>query len=112
MDKKRAVVETVSAVTVSVLTSGSVMAVVGFLLGYISTHGIISQPVSYTHLANQSALDSFFYKGLNAVPLSDPGRSVSCLSLLCHALVFCHSLNQAAVYFLRPLIIVGPFHPC
>ncbi len=43
MDKKRAVVETVSAVTVSVLTSGSVMAVVGFLLGYISTHGIISQ---------------------------------------------------------------------
>ncbi len=43
MDKKTAIVETVSAVTVSVLTSGLTLTVVGFLMGYISTHGILSQ---------------------------------------------------------------------
>lgn len=41
--KKSAVIETVAVVTPSVLTSGSVLAVVGFLLGYISSHGILSQ---------------------------------------------------------------------
>lgn len=43
MSKKRAVVETVAAVMPSVITSGSVLAVVGYLLGYISSHGILSQ---------------------------------------------------------------------
>ncbi|MGM9596214.1 MAG: RND family transporter [Eubacteriales bacterium] len=43
MPKKQAVIETVSAVTTSVLTSGTVLAVVGFLLSYISSHGILSQ---------------------------------------------------------------------
>ena len=43
MPKKQAVVQTVSAVTVSVLTSGTVLTVVGFLLGMISSHGILSQ---------------------------------------------------------------------
>lgn len=32
-----------NAVTASVLTSGSVLTVVGFLLGRFSTHGILSQ---------------------------------------------------------------------
>lgn len=43
MCKKQAVVETVAAVTPSVMTSGTVLAVVGFLLGYVSSHGILSQ---------------------------------------------------------------------
>ena len=43
VDKKTAVVETVSSCTVSVITSASVMAAIGFLLGSISTHGILSQ---------------------------------------------------------------------
>lgn len=43
MDKKQSIVETISAVTVSILTSGSVMTVVGFLMGYISTHGLLAQ---------------------------------------------------------------------
>ena len=43
MDKKDAIVETISAVTTSVLTSGLTLTVVGFLLGYISTHGLLSQ---------------------------------------------------------------------
>ena len=43
MDKKESIVETISAVTVSILTSGSVMTVVGFLMGYISTHGLLAQ---------------------------------------------------------------------
>lgn len=43
MPKKQAVVRTVSSVTVSVLTSGSVLSLVGFLLSEISTHGILSQ---------------------------------------------------------------------
>ena len=42
-DKKDAVINTVSAVTTSILTSGSVLTVVGFLLGAISTHGLLSQ---------------------------------------------------------------------
>ena len=41
--KKEAIVNTVSAVTVSILTSGSVLTVVGFLLGIVSTHGLLSQ---------------------------------------------------------------------
>ncbi len=43
MGKKEAIEKTLSAVTVSILTSGSVLTVVGFLLGIISTHGLLSQ---------------------------------------------------------------------
>lgn len=35
--------QTISAVAVSVLTSASVLTVVGFLLGAFSTHGLLSQ---------------------------------------------------------------------
>lgn len=43
LQKKVAVKETISNVTVSVLTSGSAIVVVGSLLGYITTHGILMQ---------------------------------------------------------------------
>ena len=43
LDKKASIVETVSNVTVSILTSGITLTVVGFLLGIISTHGLLSQ---------------------------------------------------------------------
>ena len=43
MDKNQAVVETVSAVTVSILTSGGVLSVAGFLLGAISSNGLLAQ---------------------------------------------------------------------
>ena len=43
MGKKEAVIATVSSTTVSILTSGSIMTMVGFLLGVISTHGLLSQ---------------------------------------------------------------------
>lgn len=43
MHKKDSVIQTISSVTVSILTSGSVLAVVGFLLGMFSSHGILSQ---------------------------------------------------------------------
>ncbi|MGN0971988.1 MAG: RND family transporter, partial [Aristaeellaceae bacterium] len=43
MGRREAIIQTVSAVTVSVLTSGLTLTVVGFLLGYISTHGLLSQ---------------------------------------------------------------------
>ncbi|MGN1131942.1 MAG: MMPL family transporter, partial [Ruminococcus sp.] len=43
MSKKNAVVQTVSSVTTSILTSGTVLSLVGFLLSFISTHGILSQ---------------------------------------------------------------------
>lgn len=42
-DKKEAVVSTIATVTVSILTSASALTVVGFLLGYFSTHGLLSQ---------------------------------------------------------------------
>lgn len=43
LDKKENIVETISNVTVSILTSGITLTVVGFLLGIISTHGLLSQ---------------------------------------------------------------------
>ena len=43
LNKKDAVIHTVSAVFVSILTSGSALTVVGFLLGYMTTHGLLSQ---------------------------------------------------------------------
>ena len=41
--KKEAIIQTIAAVAVSILTSAFVMTVVGFLLGIISTHGLLSQ---------------------------------------------------------------------
>lgn len=41
--KKESVIETISNVTASILTSGITLTVVGFLLGIFSTHGLISQ---------------------------------------------------------------------
>lgn len=43
MTKKTAIVQTISAVTASVLTSASVLTVVGFLLGFVSSHGLLAQ---------------------------------------------------------------------
>ncbi|MGN0268246.1 MAG: RND family transporter [Lachnospiraceae bacterium] len=42
-EKKDAVVHTISDVSVSILTSGSVLTVVGFLLGYFSTNKLLAQ---------------------------------------------------------------------
>lgn len=41
--KKDSIIETISQTTVSILTSGTTMIAVGFLLGKISTHGLLSQ---------------------------------------------------------------------
>ena len=43
MPKKEAVPKTISTVSVSILTSGSVLTVVGLLLGKLSTHGLLAQ---------------------------------------------------------------------
>lgn len=43
LPKKEAVPKTVSTVSVSIITSGSVLTVVGLLLGYLSTHGLLAQ---------------------------------------------------------------------
>lgn len=43
MPKKQAIITTVSKVTVSIMTSASVLTVVGFMMGIISTHGLLSQ---------------------------------------------------------------------
>lgn len=43
LDKKAAAVKTISDVTISIMTSGSVLTVVGLLLGFISSNGILSQ---------------------------------------------------------------------
>lgn len=43
MGKKQALQEAISAVTVSMLTSGIVLAVIGFMMGAVSSHGIIAQ---------------------------------------------------------------------
>lgn len=43
LSKSEAVVETISNVTVSILTSGSALTVVGLLLGYVSSNQLLSQ---------------------------------------------------------------------
>lgn len=43
LPKKDALVTTISNVTVSIITSGSVLTVVGFLLGELSSHGLLAQ---------------------------------------------------------------------
>ena len=43
LNKKESVIQTISDVTVSILTSGSVLTVVGFLLGYISSNQLLAQ---------------------------------------------------------------------
>ena len=42
-DKKTSIINTIGTTAKSLLTSGTVMTVVGFLLGGISTHGVLSQ---------------------------------------------------------------------
>ena len=42
-DKKTSIINTISTTAKSLLTSGTVMTVVGFLLGGISSHGVLSQ---------------------------------------------------------------------
>lgn len=43
MAKKEAIINTIATVTPSIMTSGTVLAVVGFLLGNLSTHGVLAQ---------------------------------------------------------------------
>lgn len=43
LEKKEAIVQTISDVTVSILTSGSALTVVGLLLGYLSANGLLAQ---------------------------------------------------------------------
>lgn len=43
LDRKQAVVKTISDTTVSILTSGSVLTIVGFLMGYISSNRLLAQ---------------------------------------------------------------------
>lgn len=43
LSKKASVRQTVAATTVPIITSGSVLTVVGYLLGYISSHGVLKQ---------------------------------------------------------------------
>ena len=43
LSKKDAIIQTISVTATSILTSGSVLTVVGFLLGIFSTHGLLSQ---------------------------------------------------------------------
>ena len=55
-DKKEAIIKTISTTTVSILTSGITLTVVGFLLGYISTHGLLSQLGSFLGIGTMFSL--------------------------------------------------------
>ena len=43
LDKKEAIIQTISDVTVSILTSGSVLTAAGLLLGYGSSNQLLAQ---------------------------------------------------------------------
>ena len=61
MPKKAAIIETISTVTSSILTSGTVLAIVGFLLYRISTHGILSQLGLFIGRGTLLSLTSVFF---------------------------------------------------
>ena len=68
LDKKQAIAATVSAVTTSVSTTGSAMAVVGFLMGAISTNQLLGQLGNFLGVGSLvslaivlSALPGFLY---------------------------------------------------
>lgn len=61
LSKKDAITETVSSVTVSVLTSGTVLALVGFLMSGISSHGILSQLGLYLGRGTLLSMISVFF---------------------------------------------------
>lgn len=61
MPKKQAIVETVSSVTPSVLTSGTVLSVVGFLLSCLSSHGILSQLGRFLGRGTLLSMTSVFF---------------------------------------------------
>ena len=43
LDKREAIIQTISVTALSIMTSGSVLTVVGFLLGYMSSHQLLAQ---------------------------------------------------------------------
>ena len=43
LERSESVIETIRNVTASILTSGSALIIVGFLMGFLSTHGILAQ---------------------------------------------------------------------
>ena len=68
MPKREAMLETISACTVPVLTSGTVLLISGFLINAISTHGVLQQigwflgvGVSFSLVAVLFALPGFLY---------------------------------------------------
>ena len=61
MPKKQAIVQTVATVTTSILTSGVVMSGVGFLLGNISSHGILSQLGMFLGKGTLLSMTSVFF---------------------------------------------------
>lgn len=61
MSKKQAVAETVATVTTSLLTSGTVLAVIGFILSFVSSHGIISQLGLYLGRGTLLSMASVFF---------------------------------------------------
>lgn len=61
MPKKQAIVQTVATVTTSILTSGVVMSAVGFLLGKISSHGILSQLGMFLGKGTLLSMTSVFF---------------------------------------------------
>ena len=56
MDKKPAIAATVATVTTSVLTTGSGLAVVGFLMGAISTNQLLSQLGTFLGVGSLASL--------------------------------------------------------
>lgn len=72
MTKRQAIEKTVSAVTVSILTSGTVLSVVGFLLSYLSTHGILSQLGLFLGRGTLLSMTSVFFVLPGLLYLFDP----------------------------------------
>lgn len=61
MEKRDAIQKTVMTVTTSLLTSGTVLASVGFLLGNLSSHGILSQIGMFLGKGTLLSMTSVFF---------------------------------------------------
>ncbi|MGN1235225.1 MAG: RND family transporter [Christensenellaceae bacterium] len=80
--KKEAIERTVPKVTVSLLTSGTVLAVVGFLLAGLSSHGILSQLGLLIGRGTLLSLGTVFFVLPGLLYL--PDRIIKCTTLHCH----------------------------
>ena len=75
LDRRESMIQTIAQTAVSILTSGSIMTTVGFLMGIISTHGLLSQLGYLLGKGTLCSMASVFFVLPGLLYLTDRKRS-------------------------------------